>query len=222
MSISRQLDNGNFIDLTSDGNSTSGKPVSSPKDGVHMQIVNGYELMTIGKKKIVSESFPNRLDFDTATKREIISRGQQALLANGLVFAYKKNKVICAVFIVDKNEKSFDCTNAYISSEVSDRSAEEMAMDIRRQVSLLVYYANFPGGTYLGQNVSKIEKEKRSCAWLIAMVIGLAFAACFYPVMHNIGASFLMGFSQTALWYAILCNRLVYRENKGSSNEENS
>jgi len=180
--------------------------------GIHAVLVDNYSFMTIGKRKIVKSSFPTQLDFDYASKREILSLGQAALLANGCVFAYKDKKQIKAVFIIDKKERSFDCTAAYFASSVSEKDAESMKKDIRRQVALLCFYAGFRSGTYLGETVPTIVKEKRDSALFLAMLIGLCFGISFYPATHSFPMVIFLGLSQVTLWYAILHNRLTVQE----------
>ncbi len=221
MSISTQIENENMVDFAKIAKATSMNP-ETPKEnlGVHMQIVKDYELMTISKKRIVREDFPNQLDFSFSQKREIITCGQQALLSNGLVFAYRKNKVITAVFIVEKNVSSYDCNHMYISSEVSEPDADDMKKDIRRQISLLVYYANFTKGFFAGDPVPMIEKEKRTYAWGIALLVGLLFAICMHLLTQSLPISFFTGLAQTAFWFCILNNRLVYNDTFTSSDED--
>ena len=60
---------------------------------VHVQIVEGYNVETISKKKLQKESFLSKLNFDEAKIKEITSRGQQVLEKNGIAFAYKKLRI---------------------------------------------------------------------------------------------------------------------------------
>ncbi|MBR3058081.1 MAG: hypothetical protein IKG93_08980 [Clostridiales bacterium] len=179
---------------------------------VHVQIVEGYNVETISKKKLQKESFLSKLNFDEAKIKEITSRGQQVLEKNGIAFAYKKDKKYQSFFLIQKNSQSFDCEDAWFSSDVSEEDQKLMVEDIKRQIALLNHTAGFTNGTCLGEKVPLVRAEKNPSGWLLALVISFGFGMCLYPATKNLPLCICLTVSQGVLWYSVFRNKLVLQD----------
>lgn len=179
---------------------------------VNAFVVTGYELLSIGKSRIAKAKFETMLDFPEEQKKDMILAGQKALLNNGVVLGYRKNKKIVAMYIIDKNTDSFDCNRAFISENVSAEDQERMEYDIKRQIALLVYSAQFSSGTFFGQKAPGIAREKRPYSLPLALLICLGMGLAIYPATKSIPVAFFFMLSQFALWFAIMSNRLILKD----------
>ena len=188
------------------------KKIKAQSQAVYEQIVKNYTFKSISKRAIAREDFPSRIAIEGKNCDAMIALGQRALLEGGSVFAYSDKKMIRALFIVDKREKSFECKHAYISPEISSEDLLLIEKDVKRQIAMLVYYAQLENGFYMGKKTPRLEKKTCRFAWLKALLIALGVGASFYVVAKSLAGAIVISVSQFVLWFSLLRNNLILVE----------
>lgn len=194
------------------------KMIKAQSRAVYEQLVKNYSFKSVSKRAIARADFPERIDIEGKSVDAMIALGQRALLEGGSVFAYSDKKMIRALFIVDKKEKSFECKHAYISPSISSEDLLLIEKDVKRQIAMLVYYAQLENGFYMGKKAPRLQKKTCRLAWLKALLVALGVGACTYVVAKSIPGSILVAASQFVMWFSILKNTLILVE---ETEEEN-
>ena len=197
---------------------TEAKKIQAQSQAVYEQIVKNYTFKSISKRAIAREDFPSRIEIEGRSCDAMIALGQRALLEGGSVFAYSDKKKIRALFIVDKKEKSFECKHAYISTSISSEDLLLIEKDVKRQIAMLVYYAQMENGFYMGKKTPRLQKKTCRFAWLKALLIALGAGASFYVVVKSLAGAIVISISQFVLWFSLLRNNLILVE---ETEEEN-
>ena len=194
------------------------KRIKAQSQAVYEQIVKNYTFKSISKRAIAREDFSDRIEIEGKSVDAMIALGQRALLEGGAVFAYSDKKKIRALFIVDKREKSFECKHAYISSVISSEDLLLIEKDMKRQIAMLVYYAQMENGFFMGKKTPRLQKMTCRLAWLKALLIALGVGASFYVVVKSLPGSIMVAVSQFVLWFSLLRNSLILVEDTEEEN----
>ena len=125
------------------------KMIKAQSRAVYEQIVKNYTFKSVSKRAIARADFPERIDIE----------------GGGSVFAYSDKKMIRALFIVDKKEKSFECKHAYISPSISSEDLLLIEKDVKRQIAMLVYYAQLENGFYMGKKAPRLQRHQEKPWW---------------------------------------------------------